>query len=67
MSVVDRPVGKGPLIATATKHNNPVASYGNRGSEKDQFFQPVAVTYDSSSDMVSLCDRISFFRITYFE
>ncbi|BET03393.1 IG_FLMN [Nesidiocoris tenuis] len=54
--VVDRPVGKGPLIVSATKHNNPITVYGSRGSGKDQFFQPVAVTYDSSTDLIYVVD-----------
>uniref|UniRef100_A0A0A9XTU7 Tripartite motif-containing protein 3 n=2 Tax=Lygus hesperus TaxID=30085 RepID=A0A0A9XTU7_LYGHE len=56
VSVVDRPVGKGPLIVTATKHNNPIITYGTRGSEKDQFFQPVAIAYDKSADLVYVVD-----------
>ncbi|XP_024082916.1 tripartite motif-containing protein 3-like isoform X2 [Cimex lectularius] len=56
VTVVDRQVGKGPLIVTATKHNNPNKIYGTRGSEKDQFLQPVSITYDQTSDKIFVVD-----------
>ncbi|XP_054286500.1 tripartite motif-containing protein 3-like isoform X1 [Macrosteles quadrilineatus] len=56
VSVLDRPVKGSPLQVTVSEHNNPVRSYGSRGSDKDQFLQPVAVAVDNQSGVVYVVD-----------
>ncbi|XP_046678995.1 tripartite motif-containing protein 3-like isoform X2 [Homalodisca vitripennis] len=56
VSVLDRPVRQSPLLVTVSEHNNPVRSYGSRGSDKDQFLQPVAVAIDNQAGLVYVVD-----------
>jgi len=56
VSVLDRPVKGSPLQVTVSEHNNPVKSYGSRGSDKDQFLQPVAVAVDNTTGVVYVVD-----------
>ncbi|XP_066904129.1 E3 ubiquitin-protein ligase TRIM71-like, partial [Halyomorpha halys] len=56
VNVVDRPVKQCPYILEVSEHNNPIATYGSRGSGKDQLLQPVAITYDPSTEQVYVVD-----------
>ena len=46
LSVFERPIKDYPLFFNATEHNEPIKTYGRRGSGKDEFHQPVAVAVD---------------------
>lgn len=46
LAVFERPIKDCPLFFDVTEHNNPVATYGSRGSGKDEFLQPVAIAVD---------------------
>lgn len=56
VSVVDRPVKQCPYVLEVSEHNNPISTYGSRGSGKDQLLQPVAITYDPSTEQVFVVD-----------
>ncbi|KAL1138222.1 hypothetical protein AAG570_009913 [Ranatra chinensis] len=56
VSVVERCVKNSPLVVEVVQHNNPVGTYGSRGSGKDQFLQPVAVAYDGTTNTVYVVD-----------
>lgn len=53
VTVLDRRVGPG-LTVRATVHNDPVIYVGSRGQGKDQFLQPVAVSYLPASGEVRI-------------
>ncbi|XP_073971373.1 uncharacterized protein isoform X2 [Rhodnius prolixus] len=55
VTVLDRRVGPG-LTVRATVHNDPVICVGSRGQGKDQFLQPVAVSYLPASGEVYIAD-----------
>ncbi|XP_058795861.1 tripartite motif-containing protein 2-like isoform X2 [Phymastichus coffea] len=46
ISVFDRPIKDYPLYFNVTEHNEPIKVYGLRGSDKDEFHQPVAIAID---------------------
>uniref|UniRef100_A0A1B6CX18 B-box C-terminal domain-containing protein n=1 Tax=Clastoptera arizonana TaxID=38151 RepID=A0A1B6CX18_9HEMI len=56
VSVMERPVRFSPLEITVSEHNNPVRTYGSRGSGKDQFLQPVAVAMDNLAGTLYVVD-----------
>ncbi|XP_043282889.1 tripartite motif-containing protein 2-like isoform X3 [Venturia canescens] len=49
LSVFERPIKDYPLFFNATEHNEPIKTYGRRGSGKDEFHQPVAVAVDDDA------------------
>lgn len=53
VTVVDRPIKNTPFSIEVSKHNNPIITYGSRGSGKEQLLQPVAVTYNPVTQNVS--------------
>ncbi|XP_060527863.1 tripartite motif-containing protein 3-like isoform X2 [Cylas formicarius] len=56
ISVIDRPIKDNPLYFDVSEHNNPIATYGSRGSGKDEFNQPVAVAIDERDQTVYVLD-----------
>lgn len=46
ISVFERPIKDYPLFFDVTEHNEPIKVYGVRGSERDEFHQPVAIAID---------------------
>lgn len=56
ISVFERPIKDSPLYFDVTEHNNPVLTYGGRGSGKDEFMQPVSVAVDDLDQMVYVLD-----------
>ncbi|XP_048519035.1 tripartite motif-containing protein 2 isoform X1 [Dendroctonus ponderosae] len=54
--VIDRPIKDTPIQLQASEHNNPVATYGSKGSGKDEFNQPVAVAVDEKDQLVYVLD-----------
>ncbi|KAL1491893.1 hypothetical protein ABEB36_012415 [Hypothenemus hampei] len=56
MSVIDRPIKDNPLYFDVSEHNNPIATYGSRGSGKDEFNQPVAIAIDERDQTVYVLD-----------
>lgn len=51
--VFDRIIRGCPIPIEVTEHNNPVKTFGVRGSGKDGFLQPVAIAIDKETDQVS--------------
>ncbi|KAL0267807.1 UNVERIFIED_CONTAM: hypothetical protein PYX00_009961 [Menopon gallinae] len=45
-----------PITIDVTEHNNPVKTFGVRGSGKDGFLQPVAVAIDKETDHIYVVD-----------
>lgn len=56
ISVFDRPIRDTPLYFDVTEHNNPISTYGLRGSGKDEFMQPVAIAVDDVDQTVYVLD-----------
>ncbi|XP_017775302.1 PREDICTED: tripartite motif-containing protein 3-like [Nicrophorus vespilloides] len=56
ISVFDRPIKDVPLFFDVSEHNNPVNTYGSRGSGKDDFMQPVGVAVDESKEEIYVLD-----------
>ncbi|XP_050304391.1 tripartite motif-containing protein 3-like isoform X2 [Anthonomus grandis grandis] len=56
LSVIERAIKDNPLFFDVSEHNNPVASYGSRGSGKDEFNQPVAVAIDERDQTIYVLD-----------
>lgn len=56
VTIVDRPVKQTPFGIVVSEHNNPIATYGSRGSGKDQLLQPVAVTFNPLTQYVYVVD-----------
>ncbi|CAH1119157.1 unnamed protein product [Phaedon cochleariae] len=54
--VMDRPIKDTPLYFDVSEHNEPVLTYGCRGSGKDEFLQPVAVAVDDRDGAVYVLD-----------
>lgn len=54
--VFDRPIKDTPLYFDVSEHNNPVCTYGTRGTGKDEFMQPVAVAIDDTDRTVYVLD-----------
>lgn len=56
ISVINRPIKHNPLYFDVTDHNNPICTYGSKGSGKDEFMQPVAVAIDERDQTVYVLD-----------
>lgn len=56
IAVFDRPIKDTPIYFDVSEHNNPVCTYGTRGSGKDEFLQPVGVAIDESDGSVYVLD-----------
>lgn len=56
ISVFDRPIKDTPLYFDVSEHNNPICTYGSRGTGKDEFMQPVAIAVDDSDRSVYVLD-----------
>ncbi|XP_065155835.1 tripartite motif-containing protein 2-like isoform X4 [Atheta coriaria] len=55
VTVFDRPI-KDVVSFEVTEHNNPVETFGSKGSGKDEFNQPVGIAIDESDNMVYVLD-----------
>ncbi|RZF35365.1 hypothetical protein LSTR_LSTR012572 [Laodelphax striatellus] len=56
VTVLDRPVRHSPLTIEVSEHNNPVKVFGSRGSGKEEFLQPVAVSVNNDGGAVYVVD-----------
>ncbi|KAG5898288.1 hypothetical protein JTB14_008631 [Gonioctena quinquepunctata] len=56
ISVINRPIKDNPLYFDVSEHNNPILTYGTRGSGKDEFMQPVAVAIDERDQTIYVLD-----------
>lgn len=56
IEVFDRPVKDSPIYFDVSEHNNPVCTYGSKGSGKDEFLQPVAVVIDENDGNMYVLD-----------
>jgi len=52
IKIFDRVIRDCPIPIEVSEHNNPVKSFGIRGSGKDGFLQPVAIAIDKQNDLV---------------
>lgn len=55
ISVFERPIKDYPLLFDVTEHNEPIKIFGQKGSGKSEFHQPVAVAVDDNK-MVYIVD-----------
>lgn len=54
--IFERPIKDIPIYFDVTEHNNPVCTYGTRGSGRDEFLQPVGVVVDDVDQNVYILD-----------
>ncbi|XP_045475674.1 tripartite motif-containing protein 2-like isoform X2 [Harmonia axyridis] len=56
ITIFDRPIKEYPISFEVTEHNNPVTMFGTKGSGKEEFMQPVAVSVDESENIIYVLD-----------